>query len=396
MRMAMSKDQRGVCVGCFLAYICAYFIRLNMSAALPAISLAMTLTPAQAGVLQTVFAVTYAAGQLVNGAVADRVSARVYISLGLALSALCNLLFSFAASYWQIVLLWCLNGASQSMLWTSIVKQVAVWFEGELRRKVSFAISLTLVLGHLGAWAFTGWLSDTVGWRLAFRLPALLALTVSGVVFCINRDKSVRRVSRQKSASAPLRALLSTGLVAMLIACVFNGFVRDGVVTWAPTIIRSGITSLSPTGVTLLIPLLNIMGVLGGKLYLSRLKGGVRVAIAGMTAASCLAAVLLWATGLTRIMLSATLLGVLCALLYGLNPLLTSLFPMEYDKMGRVALVAGFIDCFIYLGSALAGALTGALTESIGWNRVFALWAAAQLLGALLAVVSHIRSRSMR
>ena len=83
-------------------------------------------------------------------------------------------------------------------------------------------------------------------------------------------------------------------------------------------------------------------------------------------------------------------------LLYGVNPLLTSLFPMEYDKMGRVALVAGVIDCFIYLGSALAGALTGALTESIGWNRVFALWAAAQLMGALLAVVSHVRSRSMR
>ena len=53
--------------------------------------------------------------------------------------------------------------------------------------------------------------------------------------------------------------------------------------------------------------------------------------------------------------LCAVLLGVLCAFLFGVNPLITSLFPMEYDKMGRVALVAGVIDCFIYIGSALAG-----------------------------------------
>ena len=395
MSEPMTREKWGVCIGCFVAYITAYLLRLNMSAALPAISEALALSPARSGLLQTVFAVTYAAGQLINGSIADRVSARIYISLGLALSALCNLLFSFSSAYWQTVALWCLNGAAQSMLWTPIVKQVAAWFQGEQRRRVSFSISLTMVLGHLGAWAITGWLSDTAGWRLAFRLPALLALAVSVVVYAINRDKDVKRVVESRASAAPIGALFRTGLIAMLICCVFNGFVRDGVVTWAPTIIRSGISGLSPTAVTLLIPGLNIIGVLFGKLCLSRLKGRIRIAIAGMTAASCLVAAFLWTAGLSRIMLASALLGALCALLYGVNPLLTSLFPMEYDKMGRVALVAGVIDCFIYIGSALAGTLTGALTDSLGWTKVFALWTAAQLLGAALAMVSHMRGRSL-
>ena len=393
MKDRMSREQWGVCAGCLAAYGSAYLIRLNLSAALPALSKSLSLTPAQSGLLQTVFAVTYAAGQMVNGAVADRVSARKYISAGLALSALFNLLFSFAASYWQTVALWCLNGAAQSMLWTPIVRQISAWFEGEQRRKVSFAISLTLVVGHLGAWAVTGWLTDLAGWRLAFRVPALFAACVAVAVLFINRDRAMQTGRDEKGTVAPLRALLKTGLAAMLLCCVCNGFVRDSVVTWAPTIIRSRSAGLSPAAVTLLIPALNIVGVLFGKLYLTRRKGRIRESIGGMTLVACAVAAALCAAGLRSIMLCAVLLGILCAALYGLHPLFTSLFPMEYDKMGRVALVAGAVDCCIYLGSAMAGALTGGLTQRYGWVVVFGVWAAVLLAGAALAALSAARGR---
>jgi len=395
MKNIMSREQWGVCVSCFVAYVSAYLIRLNMSAALPALTESFSLTQAQSGMLQTVFAITYAAGQLVNGAIADKVSARRYVSFGLIMSAVCNFLFSFAGAYWQMVALWCLNGVFQSMLWTPIVKQVAAWFEGDLRRKVTFAISLTIVLGHLGAWAITGFLCEWIGWRLSFRFPALFALCIAIVIYFINHDKAVQSTEKTEKVAAPLSDLLKTGLVAMLLCCIANGFVRDGVVTWAPTIINTYSTTLSPTAVTLLIPALNCIGVLFGKLCLTRLKDRTRIAIAGMTIVSALAAAVLCVTGISRIMLCAVLLGVLCALLFGVNPLITSLFPMEYDRMGRVALVAGVIDCFIYIGSALAGSLTGALTDTLGWNAVFGIWAAVTLFGGCLAFVSHLRGKGL-
>ena len=80
--------------------------------------------------------------------IVDRISARHYIAAGLLLSGVCNLLFSLMPSYGALLLCWGLNGAAQSMLWTPIVKVMAVWFKGKRRTKASFGISMTLVLGH--------------------------------------------------------------------------------------------------------------------------------------------------------------------------------------------------------------------------------------------------------
>ena len=46
------------------------------------------------------------------------------------------------------------------------------------------------------------------------------------------------------------------------------------------------------------------------------------------------------------------------------------------------------MDCFIYLGSALAGVAVGAMSDSFGWNWVYAAWGIVSLLGAALAFMS--------
>lgn len=53
----------------------------------------------------------------------------------------------------------------------------------------------------------------------------------------------------------------------------------------------------------------------------------------------------------------------------GLNPLLTSLIPMDYRSLNRVALAAGLMDAMIYLGSALSGVFAGFLSDAYGWGR---------------------------
>ena len=155
---------------CFLCYAAAYVARLNLSAALKSVMENLNLTDAQGGLFQTVFALMYAAGQLVNGSIVDKISARRYITAGLILSGVCNLLFGLAHSYWLMVVIWALNGASQSMLWTPIVKLMAVWFKGERRSKASFGLSITLVLGNVSAWAISGFMASQVGWRLSFKI----------------------------------------------------------------------------------------------------------------------------------------------------------------------------------------------------------------------------------
>ena len=242
MKDRFSPNQNRIWIGCFIGYTAAYVARLNLSAALGRLMADLALTDAQGGMFQTLFAIVYAAGQLINGALVDRISPRRYITAGLVLSGLCNLLFAVVGDYRLMLPLWALNGAAQSMLWTPIVRLIAVWFKGERRTRVSFGMSMTLVLGNVAAWAISGLLAAQVGWKMSFVIPAALILSVGLLVYFLLRDDPApdedlgddhpqHRVMTEHRSLPLSEMLLQTGLVMVLFCCVCNGFVRDGIIT---------------------------------------------------------------------------------------------------------------------------------------------------------------------
>jgi|GEM_PF-750203 len=400
MNARFSRNQRRVFLGCFIGYASAYIARLNMPAALGSLIGSLNLSDAQGGLFQTVFALVYSTGQLVNGSIVDRISARRYIIVGLALSGLCNLLFSLVGSYWALVVIWGLNGAAQSMLWTPIVKLLATWFKGARRGRASFGISMTLILGNLSAWAISGFLASQVGWRLSFAIPAGVVFAASAAASLLLRDapapgedigeeEPAARAVREHRMMPVREMMMSTGLAMVLICCVCNGFVRDGILTWAPTIIASltGGPGIGPTLSSLLIPLMNLIGVVFARRLYTLFGDNARRCVACLMAVSAALALLLKPAG-GAMVTCALVLGFCCSATYGINPMLTQLIPMEYERAGRVGLVAGLSDCFIYLGSSLAGVVTGAISDAAGWTVVFMLWCAVALVSMAFAFLS--------
>ncbi len=392
--MKFTRGQRRILFFCVLCYTAAYTGRLNLSAALVGLKESFQMSDARAGGFQTAFALVYAAGQIVNGARADRVSPRRHIALGLTLSALCNLLFGLSNAYGAQLALWMLNGAAQSMLWTPIVRLTAQWFRGERRTRASFVLSMTIVAGHLLAWGVAGAMSSLLGWRYSFLIPAgVLALAAlaawRGLTGAPEEAEADEETVVAAAQPAPMgRLLMGTGLGLVLLCGVCNGFVRDGVVSWGPTILAEtrGGAAMNPTLLSLVIPALNLLGMLSvracfGRLGSPRRATGVLMLLCAVMPAALAA---LDANAAVR----ALLLGLCCAACYGVNPMLTTLIPMEYEPAGRVGLAAGLADSFIYLGSALAGTAAGALSDRAGWPGVFAAWTAASVVGALLAFAS--------
>lgn len=381
--------QLRVIIACFLAYFCAYTGRLNMSATLGRVIEAMKVDETLGGTLQTVFAIVYASGQFIFGAMVDRVRPRVLLSVGLVGSALCNLAFSFSQSFGPMIALWALNGLFQSMLWTPIVRALAESFEGKKRKKVSFIISFTSPFGHILAWALPSlfYVSD---WRYAYRIPALILLAAFvGMSLLLPRDMGGKTGVAKKNTQAatgekmPIGEMLRSGLLILFVGCIANGFIRDGVTTWAPSII-GGEKSLF----SLIVPAINMTGVLLGAYAVRKFRSGTRVLFGSMMAACLLPALVLTVSG-SSVLLTATFLGVMSAILYGSNTLITTIIPMEYTDCGRVGLVAGLVDALIYVGSALAGTLTGWLHETTGaWTSVYLIWAAVAIVGAAGSILS--------
>lgn len=388
---AFSKRQIRILAACFIAYFCAYIGRLNMSATLDQIMGEMSVDSATGGALQTVFATVYACGQFVFGAIVDHVNPVALIAVGLCGSAGSNLLFSFCDSFSPLLYIWALNGLFQSMLWTPIVRILAENYAGEKSRRASFTMSFTLALGHLAAWALAGFMSDMFGWRKAYVIPAcvLFAACASFLALMPRGKSDETNLSSKDEKTAEVgkmsvRGLIGTGLISLLLLCVANGFVRDGVITWAPTILGANKGMF-----TLIIPVVNLIGIRLGSLIVKRTAKSVRYVVMCMMAVCVPPAVLMFALPVSPVYVTAFLLGVMSASLYGSNPVLTSLVPMQYRSAGRVGLVAGLVDSFIYLGSALAGVLTGWMHDASGsWTGVYALWAIVSAAGMIAALFS--------
>ncbi|MCQ2437042.1 MAG: MFS transporter [Clostridia bacterium] len=387
-----TAQQKRILIGCIIAYTSAYIGRLNLAQALPAIGAALSLSNTALGTLQTVFAVTYAAGQLIVGTLADKHRPDRFLHIGLLGTSICNLLFGLVSDYRLLLALWMLNGVSQSMLWTPIVKTVADRFEGAARARAAFIMSAVPIAGHLMAWLVSGTMVALFGWRFSFIIPAavLLVALIASKVLVVTPESHKAEITKRQQSAMPIRTLLfGTGLWALLLCCIALGYVRDGITTWAPSVIVQTLSlGEGSQMVSLIIPVLNIFGWAISQACFKKLHGRARITETVFLLMGAAVVLLMRLFGASNGLALPLLMGIACAVMYGSAPLLTAQAPLEYEPVRRVALVAGMIDCLIYCGSALAGVVNGWMSDVYGWNIVFVVWVGVLLIGALMAAIS--------
>lgn len=391
MQNRFSGMQRTLLITCSAIYTAAYICRLNASAALGGMMGDLSLTMAQAGTLQTAFAMVYAAGQFINGTIVDRVNPAKYMLAGILGSALCNLAMGLCRAYPALIAVWALNAVFQSMMWTPIMRLVAMHFKDvRVRERANMTLALTLIAGHFCAWAISGFLSAHIGWRYSFIAPgcvALIVFTASAYVLHAGgmdrHEQAIRSGAKATTAVRTASVFSATGFFLVLATCLLYGFIRDGVVTWTPTILNQigGGEAVTSTAFSLILPVINILGVATGFSLRRRGAKPHGVAAALMALAVICAPVLMLCGGMLE---TAVLLGFICAGMYGANTMLTALIPLEYNCVGKTGMTAGLIDSFIYAGSAFAGVVGGSIYETLGRNTLYGAWAAAGLVSMML------------
>ena len=390
-----TRTELSLLIACFFAYTAAYISRCNLSPSLDAIAKTFSVSTAQVGLLPTFFAIPYAAGQVFSGLLADRQPGPRLMLIGLLGSALVNVVFSFCPYFPLLVVLWFLNGLLQSMIWTPVVRILAVHFRDKVRDHAAFFISLTLIFGYLIAWALSGLLTSLLSWRAAFLVSGLVTagIAVPSILHMKRMpvDYGARPKEQASDQQAPAsRLLLRTNLLLLLIACFANGYVRDGITNWAAKLLMDtqGIDLNSAVGIILIIPAVNFLGIRLGQAGYKK-SGNNAYLSSGIMYAVCtvLCAVLpvtlgsLWAFVIVLVGVSA--------MAYGLNPLLTTIMPMQYSHLNRVALAAGLMDAMIYVGSSFSGSFAGFLSDQFGWPGVFVSWAVLSAVGGLMIAAAR-------
>ncbi|NOX98819.1 MAG: MFS transporter, partial [Verrucomicrobia bacterium] len=186
----------------WITYGSFYFCRTNISAAIPGIEEEFGFTKSQIGLILGGLKLAYGFGQLINGQLAEKVSARKLLAVGMLMSALLNVLFGFGTALYFLIFIWACNGYFQALGWTPCMRVAANWFPAEKRGRAVGIIGT----GYQATAAFTfvlaGFSVQFFGWRGAFYAPAVLfAIScVHMLIFMKEKPPQIHKAEAEKNS----------------------------------------------------------------------------------------------------------------------------------------------------------------------------------------------------
>lgn len=379
---------------CWILYFTSYVTRLNYGAALVDIISDTGMTKSAAGLVSTASFVTYCIGQFMFGIISDRVSARKMIFCGLFFSSLTNIALPLWPNASIMLIFWAINGFAQAMIWPALIRAMAEFFDGNFFGKACVSISIASSAGTICVYLLVPLCIVWSGWQSVFYLSSGFGILISFIWLLGSRGTEKRTVlpvekhtsETCKKAQVNLRSIfLLAPLFTMSLAVVLHGVLKDGVVTWAPTLLNEvyGIDASMSVLTTVALPLFSIFSVYLTALVDRRWFRNEAKTSLFMFTISCISTFILFLVFGKNAAVSIVCMAILVACMYGVNMMLISYVPKRFEPYGRVAFVSGFLNACTYLGSAAASFGFAAAAEAIGWRATILLWLGIALAAGL-------------
>jgi sugar phosphate permease len=199
-------------------YIGIYLCRKNLAVAIPMLQTAWGANRAELGRVASVGTLTYAAGKLLLGPLADRIGGNVAFLISLVTVALFGALGGFFPSVMALTILYALNRFFGAGGWPAMMKLVPTWFPAEKTAFVAAALSLSYVLGGIAATLFAREMVR-FGWHAVLAAPSiLLGLIAFGCLFSVRTGPLAPKAKDKQPAN--LRALLFRP--QFIVVCVLS------------------------------------------------------------------------------------------------------------------------------------------------------------------------------
>lgn len=185
------KLRKQLMISIFIGYAGYYFVRKNFPLAAPYL-LQEGFDTAQVGILMSVLSASYGISKFLMGIVSDKSSPRVFLSVGIILSAVVNMLLPLADSFKFMLFLIFLNGYFQGMGWPACGKTLSHWFsDGERGTKMcTWNISHNLANGIIAPLTVVG-IAIFGSWKGIFYFPAITAILIGIFCFIFMREDPV-------------------------------------------------------------------------------------------------------------------------------------------------------------------------------------------------------------
>lgn len=439
------RPRRGLNWGMLgLLYTSYYLCRYNFSIANPYIRAEYGFNKMDMSWILLLNSWAYAAGQVINGLLTDRIGGKIAMLIGAAGTIAANLMFgagSWVGSLSLFTLIWIINGYMQAFGAPGMIKMNAAWFAHRERGTFAGIFGFMINLGRFGIFqigaalmvGFTLFGMVTVApqhWRWLFWAPAVvcsavaigMALTVkqtpeeAGFHHLASTSTTATDVgpgqvqlsptgqpitvlpyeSRQKAAETTvklgeaLKFVLSKPAVWFTAsAYMCTGAVRGAIDEWFPSYMleHRGVELKDPKFqiLAIAIPLVASLGSLLSGVISDKFFKSARAPVAA-TLYAIETIVLILAAQFSSVAAAITFFILISFTANSTHSLLGTAAAMDIGGRKMSGFASGVIDAFQYIGKGIAIIAMGFFLHHYGWNIYFYCLAPFGLLGMVLMI----------
>ena len=395
-------------IATMIGYALFYFVRKNLSIAMPAMQADLGITKTELGLFLTLHGLIYGLSKFINGFIGDRVNARYFMVTGLVLSAICNVVFGFSSAVLVFGIVWMLNGWFQGMGFPPCARMLTHWVPPrELATKMSVwntshsigAGLVVIVCGYV----------VSLGWRWCFFVPSIIALLGAVGVWFTMRDtpQSVglpalvpegltKEEAEHEDTSAEFKAFvrkqvfLNPYIWVIAVANFFVYVIRYVVLDWGPTLLSEwkGVSIEHAGWMVAAFEISGIIGMLAAGWATDRFFGGrsPRVCVFCMGFAT-LFIFLFWLLDTPPMWLASLLLMAAGFFIYGPQALV-GIAAANMATKRAAATARGFTGLVRYASTLVSGWGLGYLATNYGWSLAISVLIGIGITGTLVFMLA--------
>ena len=397
--------QKRVLITSIIGYATFYFVRKNLSVAMPIMQSSLGFKKTQLGMFLSLHGVLYGVSKFANGFLGDRANARAFMAFGLGASALMNVLFGFNSAVVVLGLIWMANGWFQGMGFPPCARLLAHWFPP---KQLASRMSIWNISHSIGGGLIVilcGYLV-VISWRLAFFVPAAIAFACVIFIWLALPDtppsvglpevEGTQQHSEHHESRAEFRrfvierVFLNKYIWIVSLANFFVYIVRYAVLDWGPTLLTES-KHVVITHATWMVATFEFCGALGamfGGWLTDRFLGGraVRACVVYMALAG-VSMFAFWKMPSHSELLTTAVLGSAGFFVYGPQCLL-AVAAANLATKRAAATAIGLTSIFGYASTVLSGWGLGALVQRYGWDVGFKGLIIVTVIGTILFIAA--------
>ncbi|RLD76557.1 MAG: MFS transporter [Bacteroidetes bacterium] len=266
------KLKRQVFISATLGYGLYYVCRLSINVVKKPIVDSGLLSESELGIIGSALFFSYAIGKLANGFLADHSNIRRFMSTGLFISALVNLIMGFNSSFIFFAIFWGVNGWVQSMGAAPSVVSLSRWFKDKERGSFYGFWSTSHNIGEALTYIFTAIVASYFGWQWGFRAAAIIGVLGAVIILIFLHDSpeskglptvNVRLDTKKVNTWQLQKGVIKNPYIWLLaFASAFMYISRYAVNSWGPYYFEAA-KGYSLTEANTLVSISAVFGIVG-------------------------------------------------------------------------------------------------------------------------------------